>query len=261
LNKQFVITVIGSGNVATQLSKKFHKDGHLINGVFSYSDKSAEELAKTTNSTLISQPNNLPKDSDIYLVSLPDDTYLAVLEKLDIKNNLLIHTSGSLKSADLSSFTPRWGCLYPLQTIKQNQEVNWSNVPFYIEAANNDDQELLTSLCKQLDFQFHIANSEKRNKLHIAAVATNNFTYHLLSTIREFCEENKIEFKDLQLLLNQSVQNSYKENAYDLQTGPAIRKDNQLIKKHLKFLYKDQNLKEIYELFTRQITNQHHDEL
>jgi hypothetical protein len=80
-----------------------------------------------------------------------------------------------------------------------------------------------------------------------------------LSTIRAYCEQNEINYNDFQHLLNLSVLNSYEDQAFTLQTGPAIRKDIDLINEHLNLLENNKNLKEIYELFTKQITNQHHE--
>ena len=83
----------------------------------------------------------------------------------------------------------------------------------------------------------------------------------MLSTIRSYCEENELDFNDLRYLQEQSLENVYKKEIFQLQTGPAKRNDLKLINKHLELLEKDKNLKEIYELFTQQILNQHQHEL
>ena len=117
----------------------------------------------------------------------------------------------------------------------------------------------MTKLCEKLSFKYQKADSTKRRNLHIAAVATNNFTYHLLSTIREYCEKNNLNYNDLKPLLEQSMINSFAEDNYNLQTGPAVRNDRNLIEKHLNDLGNDKNLKEIYELFTHQIIKKHYE--
>ena len=53
--------------------------------------------------------------------------------------------------------------------------------------------------------------------------------------------------------------NSFAKENYKLQTGPAVRNDRELIEKHLNDLGNDENLKEIYELFTQQIIKRHHE--
>ena len=102
-------------------------------------------------------------------------------------------------------------------------------------------------------------NSTQRNKTHIAAVATNNFIYYLLSNIKEYCEKNKINFKKLKPLLDQSLNNVLNFPAHQLQTGPAIRKDLKLIEKHIESLKSEKDLKEIYQLFSEKIIKKHHE--
>ena len=255
------ITIIGSGNVGTHLAEKLFSSGYVIDCVFGLRKESGTFLAKKTSSKYISKKEKIPTNSDLYLVALKDDLYLELLSDINLKEKLVIHTSGSIKSEQFEEITHRWGCLYPLQSINKNQKVNWKNVKFFIEAAEKQDEIALAKLCKKLKFNFNKANSAKRRKLHIAAVTANNFTYHLLSTVRAYCEENELDFNDLKHLQEQSLENAYKKEIFQLQTGPAKRKDLKLINKHLTSLEKDNNLKEIYELFTQQILNQHHHEL
>jgi predicted short-subunit dehydrogenase-like oxidoreductase (DUF2520 family) len=259
LNVIKCITIIGTGNVASQIADKFSQEGYLIDAIYGRPNSNGNNLAKQTNSIFINEPRKLPKSSDLYVVALKDDCYMEVLKELDLAGKLIIHTSGSLKSDSLAPISNRYGCLYPLQTINKSYEVNWDNVSFYIEANNENDEKSLTKLCEKLSFKYQKADSTKRRNLHIAAVATNNFTYHLLSTIREYCEKNNLNYNDLKPLLEQSMINSFAEDNYNLQTGPAVRNDRNLIEKHLNDLGNDKNLKEIYELFTHQIIKKHYE--
>lgn len=251
-------TIIGSGNVGSQLGKLFYKKGIFIDAIYNKHKDSGISLAKSVSSTYISNKNKIPNDSTFYLVSLKDDYYLEVLKGMDLSDKLIIHTSGSFESKKINPFSKRWGCLYPLQTLTKNDNINWNEVAFYIEASNNEDEKLIGSVCKKLEFNFSKVNSNHRKKLHIAAVSTNNFTYHLLSTIKSFCKENDLNYKDLKFLLQKSIENSFQKEAFSMQTGPASRKDLKLIKNHLNLLENDSNLKEIYELFSKQILKKHH---
>tara|TARA_B100000035_G_scaffold298509_1_gene292354 strand:- start:3761 stop:4534 length:774 start_codon:yes stop_codon:yes gene_type:complete len=250
------ITVIGTGNVALQFSKLFLKNKFKIDGIYGRSNFSDSQI---DNHLYTDKVSNISKNSDLYLVAVSDDSYLELLKKIPLKNKFIVHTSGSLVSEMLNSFSKRWGCLYPLQTIKKNQQIEWDNIPFYIEASNNNDLELLTNFCYANNLHCSVKNSTQRNKTHIAAVATNNFIYYLLSTIKEYCEKNKINFKNLKPLLDQSLNNVLNFPAHQLQTGPAIRKDLKLIEKHIESLKSEKDLKEIYQLFSEKIIKKHHE--
>ncbi len=250
------ITIIGTGNVALQLSKLFLKNNFKIDCIYGRSNFSDSQIDKHLFSDKIS---DISKNSDLYLIAVSDDSYIDLLKNISLKNKFIVHTSGSLDSEKLDSFSKRWGCLYPIQTIKKNQQIEWDNIPFYIEASNNNDLELLTDFCHANNLHYSVQNSNQRNKTHIAAVAANNFIYYLLSTIKEYCDKNKINFKNLKPLLDQSLNNVLNFPAHQLQTGPAIRKDLKLIEKHLESLKSEKDLKEIYQLFSEKIIKKHHE--
>ncbi len=252
------ITLIGSGNVGSQLAKLFHKKGITIDAVYNKNKDSGVSLAKAVNSIFIDNKTKLPSNSAFYLVALKDDHYFEQLEGMNLSDKLIIHTSGSLDSEKLNRFSSRWGCLYPMQTLTKDHPVDWNKVSFYIEAALKKDENLIETICEKLEFNARIANSKQRKKIHIAAVATNNFTYHLMSTIKVFCDENDLNFDDLKNLLQKSIDNSFEKKAFSMQTGPASRNDLGLVKTHLKLLENNLNLKEIYELFSKQILKKHH---
>jgi predicted short-subunit dehydrogenase-like oxidoreductase (DUF2520 family) len=250
------ITIIGTGNVALQFSKLFLKNNFKIDCIYGRSNFSDSQIDKHLFTDKIS---DISKNSDLYLVAVSDDSYIDLLKNISLKNKFIVHTSGSLDSEKLDSFSKRWGCLYPIQTIKKNQQIEWDNIPFYIEASNNNDLELLTDFCHANNLHYSVQNSNQRNKTHIAAVAANNFIYYLLSTIKEYCDKNKINFKNLKPLLDQSLNNVLNFPAHQLQTGPAIRKDLKLIEKHLESLKSEKDLKEIYQLFSEKIIKKHHE--
>lgn len=250
------ISVLGTGNVAIELSKLFLKNNFKIDCIYGRSNFSDTQLDALLYCDDII---NISKTSDLYVVSVNDDSYLELLSKLALKNKFIVHTSGSLVSEKLDSISNRWGCLYPMQTVKKNEGIKWTNVPFFIEASNNNDLKLLINFCIANSLQYAVKSSKERNKTHIAAVAANNFTYYLLSTIKEYCDKNKINFKNLKPLLEQSFNNVLNSPAHQLQTGPAVRKDLKLIAKHLQSLKTEKDLKEIYQLFTEKIINKHHE--
>ena len=254
------ITILGTGNIANGFLNLFIKNQFKIDCIFGNSSKNIEKsILKNTFFT-----NNISKitsNSDLYIFALRDDAYLEVFKKISKNNQLTIHTSGSLDSKNLGVVSNRWGCIYPLQSIKKDSEISWEKVPFFIEAANEKDEKLLSIFCTSNNMNFSILNSSKRKKLHLAAVASNNFTYHLLSMVKEYCIKNEVNFKDLKPLLEKTIEVALNEDPYMEQTGPANRADNTLIEKQVNELKDFENLLEIYEIFTKQIIKKHHHEL
>ena len=255
------ITVIGAGNVGSQLCKQLYFKGYKIDAIINSGSNVSVKFLDEINSVHVDQIQNFPEKSDAYLIAVSDDQYEDVIAKFPYRDKLMIHTSGSFESKKFEKITKRWGCLYPLQTISKTKEVNWKNVQFFTECAQENDYLEMSTLCKKAGFISQYANSEKRKQLHIAAVVSNNFTYHLLSLVKTHCLKNNIDYNLLRHLIEQSIENVTKENPFVLQTGPAVRNDTKLIERQLSVLKNEHELKEIYDLFTRQIIQKHHHEL
>ena len=247
------ITIIGAGNVGSQLCEKLANCNFKIDGLVYNRKKPNEKLKKITNTFSFQEINEISTNSDLYIIAVNDDQYQKVISTFPLKNKFILHTSGSFESHKLEKITARWGCLYPLQTINKKKEIDWDSVNFFIEASNENDVSKIEALCKKAGFKYHFANSKKREKLHIAAVLINNFTYHLLSSAKAFCEKNNIDYNYFQELLFQSIKNVQDEDAFQLQTGPAKRNDKAIIENHLQLLAKSKDYQDIYKLITENI--------
>ena len=251
---------MGTGNIANGFLHLFLKNQFKIDCIFG---KSSENIEKSVlkNTFFTNNISKIPSSSDLYIFALSDDAYQKVFEKISKNNHLVIHTSGSLDSKSLGIVSNRWGCIYPLQSIKKDSKISWEKVPFFIESANEKDEKLLSKFCASNNINFSILNSSKRRKLHLAAVASNNFTYHLLCMVKEYCIKNEVNFKDLKPLLEKTIETVLNKDPFVEQTGPANRGDNTLIEEQVKELKKFENLHEIYDIFTKQIIKKHHHEL
>ena len=72
---------------------------------------------------------------------------------------------------------------------------------------------------------------------------SSNFSYHLFSMVKDYCLKNDVNFKDLKPLLENTLENSISNSPFNMQTGPAIRNDYNLINSHLEDLKKTEILK------------------
>lgn len=254
------ITIIGSGNVATQLGLALQKNGFKIEQVVSRKLSNAEKLANLLNCKAFDSIDKLNPTS-IYLIAINDDAIKNVALQLQVfihsltsKKPLVIHTSGSvgLNVLDCSSYNS--GILYPLQTITKNKEMDFNQVPFIYFSNAPAILKQVKLIAAKLSSNVVKLNDEQRLALHIAAVFTNNFTNHIIAKAQEICEMNKIEFSLLQPLLFETFEKLKKSNASKLQTGPAKRNDKLTINKHLKLLKSTEEAK-IYKVLTQSIIN------
>jgi predicted short-subunit dehydrogenase-like oxidoreductase (DUF2520 family) len=146
----------------------------------------------------------------------------------------------------------RTGVFYPLQTFSRERKVNFKTVPICIEAGQREDLAMLERLASTLTDKVYKISSEERKALHLAAVFANNFTNHMYAIANDICLENGLPFEILYPLIEESGKKVTSLAAYDAQTGPARRNDQETIKRHLGLL-KDPLRKEIYSILSKSI--------
>lgn len=226
------ILIIGDGNVASHLYKAFLKANTII-------------VTKINSRNLTDIPN-----ADVTIIAVSDDAIAEVSSK--ILNSLVVHTSGSVTMNSLNN-RGRKGVFYMLQTFSKNKIIDFSEVPFCLEAENEKDYILLELLANLIGKKVYAINSEQRKALHIAAVFVNNFTNHMYKTGSDICLENNVSFAILEPLIKETAAKIETLSPAAAQTGPAIRKDQRTINEHLALLNKQQQ--EIYTIVTKSIQN------
>jgi predicted short-subunit dehydrogenase-like oxidoreductase (DUF2520 family) len=242
------VVILGGGNVALHLTTQLLKTkGVKVVQVYNRTIDNVKHLENRTSIT-----NNLPqlKDADIYIICVSDNAISNLSSKLNLKNKLVVHTSGSIAMNELHSNSNK-GVFYLLQSFSKKRKLNFSKIPICIEAEKNDDLILLEKLGNLISNNLFFINSEQRKNLHVAAVFINNFVNHLYHIGNEICDNNKVPFEILQPLIQETAKKITELPPLDAQTGPAKRNDTKTIEKHKAILTTDQQ--EIYTLLTKSI--------
>ena len=161
--------IIGSGNVATHLAKKL-SESTIITQIYSRNIDNARTLALTTGAEAIDDLSLLTKDADIYIISVKDDAIPDIAKQAGNSDALWVHTSGSVPMEALSSISPRYGVLYPMQTFSNEIDVDMEKVPVFIEGNDPESLDKIRLFAERISPNVREADSEARKKLHIAAV-------------------------------------------------------------------------------------------
>jgi predicted short-subunit dehydrogenase-like oxidoreductase (DUF2520 family) len=243
------VSIIGSGNVAQHLIQAFAKTTE-IELVQVFSRKPELLFSLVPNHKIISD-YNLLKAVDLIIIAVSDDAIAIVSAQITLKNQLVVHTSGSV-SMDALNSKNRHGVFYPLQTFSVSKEIDFKLIPICLEATTRKDYQILEKVAKSISDVTYNINSEERKALHVAAVFVSNFVNHLYQIGNELCLENDLSFEILKPLITETANKIQTLSPTQAQTGPAKRNDTQTIKAHLSFLTND-NQKEIYKLLTKSI--------
>ncbi len=141
------IVILGGGNVAYHLTSVLLQN-NAVNLVQVY-NRSLEKINCFKNSTSITNNLSELKDADIYIIAVSDNAISELSSTLNLKNKLVVHTSGSMAMDELKSISNK-GVFYLLQTFSKERKVNFSTVPICIEAENEEDLLLLETLAKSI---------------------------------------------------------------------------------------------------------------
>ena len=242
------LSIIGSGNVGKHFIALVQnsKDLNLIQWL-SRSESSYQKI-KTT-----SDFKNIEK-ADVYVICVSDTYIHEVSKTLNLRNQLIVHTSG-INHFNILCNNNRRGVFYPLQTFTNGNKTQKLEIPMCIETEYNEDIKLLIDLCKYLNLKYYQVDYEKRKILHLAAVFSNNFSNHLYSIAYKITKNNNIDFDILKPLIQETSNKILLLEPAKAQTGPAKRNDRVTINDHLKLL-KNEDYKKLYKTFTELIKDE-----
>ena len=253
------IAMLGSGNVATFLSKVLIQAGHSITQVWSRNPNNAIALAFKIGSDSITNISSILADTDIVIIAVNDDGIENVAVQIP-KNpkQLILHTSGTTPLFVLENYTSNCGVLYPLQTFSKQDNVDFSVVPICIEGSNPSVLTQIKTLAGQLSNNVNEVNSQQRALLHISAVFACNFTNHLYHIAQKILEDAGLNFDLLHPLIQQTTNKVMLNKPSEMQTGPAKRNDEQTMLKHLAILQAQPNWQDLYQKLSQNIVKIHH---
>lgn len=248
------VVILGAGNLATRLSLEMHRKGMRIAQVFSQTETSAKALAKRLGAMPITDLSAVDTDADLYIFALKDSILESVLTQMNTTSGLWVHTAGSIPMELLTQYHDRCGVLYPLQSFSKTREVDFAVIPVFIEAQHAEDLKMLKKISGALTERVVELSSEKRKKLHLAAVFANNFTNHMYVQAASILEGEGLRFDYLVPLIDETASKIHEMQPIEAQTGPAIRYDESVIEKHIDMLA-DQDSRDIYAIVSKSIHN------
>lgn len=247
------IVIIGSGNVAAVLGRKFKAAGHTILQIYSRNAAAASELAYEWDTESTNYKITINKNADVYIIAVSDDAIDDVTADLKLPGKIVVHTAASVPKEVLKNVTTHYCVFYPLQSLRKEMK-SLPDTPIFYDGSDELTKRKLESLAKSiLREKVTEAGDEARLKLHIAAVVVSNFTNHLYALAETFCRKEGLDFRQLLPLIEETALRIKDVSPTEAQTGPAARHDKETIQKHLELLKDHPQLKNIYLLLTESI--------
>lgn len=240
--------IIGSGNVAYHLAKAFTQNHLKISQIFG---RNETELKKISEELNIPFSKEKLEEADFYLIAVSDSAVEAVSELIKKEDALVAHTSGSLPMEILKG-NYRKASFYPLQTFSKTKSLDYSKIPFFIEAENQINEKSLFELASIISENVETSDYERRKYIHLTAVFACNFVNHLFARAKEISDSQNLNFNYFIPLIDETVEKIHHLEPKLAQTGPAVRGDERVLKLHENLITDDEHLK-IYQLMNESI--------
>ncbi|MBK7560646.1 MAG: DUF2520 domain-containing protein [Chitinophagaceae bacterium] len=247
------IVIIGSGNVAAVLGRKFKAAGHTILQVVSRNSKMASALAYEWDTVSTNYKSQTNKKADVYIIAVSDEAIDDITIDFRLPGKIVAHTAASVPKEVLKNVSEHYGVFYPLQSLKKDM-TTIPNMPIFFDGSDEKTKKVLEQLALSISPGKVVeAGDDARLKLHVAAVVVSNFVNHLYSLAEDYCRKEGLDFKQLLPLIEETASRIKNISPQQAQTGPAIRHDSETIHKHLEILKTHPQLKNLYVLLTESI--------
>lgn len=231
-----MVAIVGTGNVASHLYKAF---------------KGQIEVVMINPHTL----KDLPKNAEIIIISVKDDTIKEVSSKIPKNNGIVVHTAGSVSLSEIHPKHSKRGVFYPLQTFSKETELNYEEIPVFIEGEVPDTIDNLKQLASLFSKNVREIDSDKRALLHLASVFACNFTNALAGVADNLLKIEGMDLSVLMPLMKQTIKKLETMSPEEAQTGPAVRKDVRVLTKQMNMLQQMPLYQKIYSDITDLIWN------
>ena len=243
------IVLIGQGNVATNLHHAF-----ALKGLRTRMVSSREGL------------DSLPA-ADVYIYAVRDEALPQVVQRIaeeslkstntHLRTALHVHTSGTMPISVFGDALPHAGIMYFFQTFSKAKLIDdFSQIPVFVEGKQIDDLSAIFTLVQTITPRVYEASQHDRERLHVAGVFANNFTNHMYAIAADILKDTHIPFQVLLPLIDQTAEKVHHLSPHDAQTGPAKRRDEQVMNHHLALL-KTPDQQQLYTLLSKMIIQSH----
>lgn len=249
------ISIIGSGNVATVFGRRLLEANHTIDQVCSRNLAHAEKLGGELLAGAIDRLEDLRPGADVYILATADPAIKEAASKLRLGDALVLHTAGALPLDTLAPVSSRYGVLYPLQSVRKEVEYH-IRIPLLVDGNTEAVRAEVLALAGGISDMVKEVGDAERLTLHIGGVLVNNFPNYLYGLTREYARGQGVDFALLQPLIAETARRLEHYEPSQVQTGPAVRGDQDAIRLHLEKLEAYPKLKRWYDLFSDEMLNQ-----
>lgn len=258
MNQIRTVSIIGAGNVAFHLARAFVENTIQVKQIYNRTLEKARVIGEANQIKFTDKISELEK-ADLFIIASSDSAITELSLHIPFDDVIVAHTSGSMPMSALKGDYKK-GVFYPLQTFSKGRNLEYDEIPVFVEAETPENEKQLFNLADRISNQVEIINSDQRAKLHLAAVWVCNFVNHMYYMGEKLTKDAGLPFEHLKPLIEETAFKIKDLSAYQAQTGPAKRNDTLVMEKHLGMM-KDDLMKDMYTRISRSIAKTYDNEL
>ncbi|MCC5919128.1 MAG: DUF2520 domain-containing protein [Cyclobacteriaceae bacterium] len=250
--------IVGSGNVAAHLSTALEAAGHHVDYIYGRTPSHVDKIIARLYNTESCDHDFSNKNIDVLFICVSDGAVKEVSERVLSSDDVTwAHCSGTLPKGILGYTRETQGVFYPLQSFTQGKEVDWDEVPIFVESENSQSLSVLKDIAKSLSSHVSVVDSETRRKIHLSAVFASNFSNQMLAIASDLMKKSGLDFKLLHPLVIETLNKATLIDPKLAQTGPAKRHDLETLDKHMELLSAYPEEAEIYRIISQYIIDKY----
>lgn len=248
------VVIVGSGNLAEALAQAVARSGLDLVQIFARNAERGPEVARLAGTEWTADPARLA-EADIYLFSVSDRAVAELAAALPVPPGAVVaHTAGSVPLDALPRRFANRAVLYPLQTFTRGRAVDFRQIPVFIETSSGALHPAVEAFARRLSDRVVYADSERRARLHLAAVFACNFANAMYAAGDRILHDAGLDFGLLKPLIAETAAKACAAaSPAGVQTGPAVRGDRTTQQRHTEMLADRPELKELYETISNYI--------
>lgn len=246
------VTLAGSGNVAESLARAMSRAGIGVVQVCARNEMKGREVARIAGAQWCGRAEEL-LPTDVVIIAVSDRAVAEVAASLHVGGRTIVaHTAGSVGLEAIPA--ERRAVFYPFMTFTAGREVDWRNIPLFLEASDAETLAEVRSLAERLSDRVAEADAALRARIHLAGVFANNFANAMFACATDVVRDAGLDFGVLEAIIAETAAKAAASgDPSSVQTGPAVRGDRATLERHREMLDGSGELRDIYDKISEYI--------
>jgi predicted short-subunit dehydrogenase-like oxidoreductase (DUF2520 family) len=257
------VVIVGAGRLGSALATSLHDAGFIIDAIVARaqakSRKKAAALAQLVGARAVVDVTQIR--ADVVWFCVPDShiasAAAALANKIPWQGKIALHSSGALTSDELSSLRSRGAAVasvHPLMTFVEASRPGLAGVAFAVE-GDSQAVRVARKMVRQLGGRAYPIRKHDKAAYHAWGTFVSPLLTALLATTEQVARLAGVQATEARRrmipILSQTLANYAELGAARGFSGPVIRGDVEIVKRHLRVLRASPAAREVYVALAR----------